>query len=138
MPEDHFDTGPNEQAQRLYQTFVAPIQSDIRIDIPPQEQIECLRWTAQAAEHLEDYSDKVEDHTIIFHCTNGSTSDPHHWLEIDIPDMKQKGVVITYIWDDTQQKIKGKTFVNKKNQDIWSGYTASDVTRQQIYPDVEE
>lgn len=131
--ESHEFHSPEQIVGQL-QEQLKPLEKDVRDFLQQTEreqfhEIECITWTKTAEELLEDSEIVFPKGTRIFHCTNQSISDPHHWIEMEVPWNEES---ITIIWDDTRQKMKGHSIVLKNSTHAWTGFSDPHVEKIQI------
>lgn len=126
----------SQLALKTEQQVIGPVQKYIESVHSHPGIIDCITWTGMAEEQLLNYGfgEKLPGGAKVNHCVYESATERHHWLEVTFSGLKKR----IYIWDGSKQKLPGGMFINKQTPGLWHGFTAKDVRRQQIYPEIVE
>jgi len=126
---------PDTQEARLRAVFMPQVEREIRDRFgKSNEPVDCITWTGYAEDAVEDHSELLPEGIKVYHCRVISPHDPHHWLEITFSDGAQN----VFVWDGSGQKLKGTTFVPVSEATAWYGYTDPNISRVQVYPEIED
>ena len=92
----------------------------------------CIKATDDAVGEVIDHHLEIPVGTVVNRCNGGPSSDPHHWLEITLPDGRK------CIWDRSEVKI-GHNHWLPLNEAVakWPGFAEPEGTLQ-AFPLVEE
>ena len=78
-----------------------------------------------------DESESLPARFVIYRCTNNSTYDPHHWVEVEHDGFR-------FVWDRSGQKIGNQHIVPKEEAiRLWLGYGET-VESLQIFPSQDD